>query len=115
MFCAAWTFLVAIFHLITGPRSPDRRLIGYIQLAVEAVALISWFAGFIAVSADIGAGTCHVGKASCTSLKAATVFGALEWLLFMITTVMTAMLVLNSARRLGTSAASPAIAMKSGV
>ena len=39
----------------------------------------------------------------------ATVFGALEWLLFVITTILTIKLVFNSTRRAKTSTTSPAI------
>ena len=107
--------MAAIFHLIAGLWSADHRLIGFIRLAIEAVALLSWFAGFVAVAVNIGTGICQAGNASCRSLEAATIFGASEWLLFMITTALTSMLVFNNARRPGTSTASPAIAMKSGV
>ncbi|KAK9428563.1 membrane-associating domain-containing protein [Lipomyces doorenjongii] len=54
MFCAAWTFLGVIFLLIAGISFADHALIGYIRVAVEAVALLSWLAGFIAVAVNIG-------------------------------------------------------------
>jgi len=112
IFCAAWTFLVAIFHLVITLTSATHGLISCIQLGAEAVALLSWFAGFIAVAANIGTGECHVKNASCASLEAATVFGAFEWLLFMVTTTLTAMVVFGSARRSRTSTADSSIAMK---
>jgi hypothetical protein len=61
-----------------------RALIGYIRVTVEAVAVLSWLAGFIAVAVQTSTDTCSAGKYSCELLKAPTVFGAFEWLLFMV-------------------------------
>ncbi|KAF7552280.1 hypothetical protein G7Z17_g4435 [Cylindrodendrum hubeiense] len=109
MFCAAWTFLGVIFLLIAGISFADHAVIGYIRVAVEAVALLSWLAGFIAVAVEIGSNTCPAEENSCGILKAATVFGALEWLLFVITTILTIKLVFSSTRRPSNSKTSPAI------
>lgn len=103
MFCAAWTVLIVIFHLISGITFADRALIGYVRVAVEAVAVLSWLAGFIAVAVQISTDTCPAGKSSCGSLKAATVFGTLEWLLFMVTAALTVMLFFNSSHKSKTS------------
>lgn len=103
MFCAAWTVLIVIFHLIAGIRFADRALVGYIRVAVEAVAVLSWLAGFISVAVQISTDTCSAGKSSCGPLKAATVFGAFEWLLFMVTAALTVMLVFDSSRKPRTS------------
>ncbi|KAF2865813.1 marvel domain-containing protein [Massariosphaeria phaeospora] len=103
MFCAAWTILVVVFQLVAGNAFADRAWISYLRVAVEAVALLSWFAGWIAVAADIGTKACPKGYISCGALKAATVFGAVEWLLFMITATLTISAVLNSKRRPRTS------------
>lgn len=104
MFCAAWTFLGVIFLLIAGISFADHALIGYIRVAVEAVALLSWLAGFVAVAVSVGGDACLAeGENRCGSLKAATVFGALEWLLFVITTTLTVKLVFDSTRRPRTS------------
>lgn len=99
LFCAVWTILVVIFQLVTGNAFADRAWIGRIRVAVEVVALLSWFAGWIAVAANIGTEACSEGYVSCGALKAATVFGALEWLLFMVTATLAISLVLNSKRR----------------
>ncbi|KAK9235996.1 hypothetical protein V1525DRAFT_408207 [Lipomyces kononenkoae] len=120
MFCVAWTCLGVIFLLIAGISFADHALIGYIRVAVEAVALLSWLAGFIAVAVNIGSNACPAEENGCGSLKAATVFGALEWLLFVITTILTIKLVFNSTRRPKTSTprtstTSPAIPMISGI
>lgn len=103
MFCAAWTFLGVIFLLITGIGFADYTLIGFIRVAVEVVALLSWLAGFIAVGVNIGSNACLAEENHCGSIKAATVFGALEWLLFVITTTMTIKFAFNSIRRPRTS------------
>lgn len=103
MFCAAWTILNVIFHLIAGINFADRALIGYVRVAVESVAVLSWLAGFIAVAVQIPTGACSTGKNSCGSLKTAAIFGAFEWLLFMVTVALTAMLVFNSSRKPRTS------------
>lgn len=111
MFCAAWTVLIVIFHLIAGLSFADRALIGYIHVAVEAVAVLSWLAGFIAVAVEISTNTCSAGTNSCGSLKAATVFGAFEWLLFMVTAALTVMLIFNSSRKPRTSTTRPGAAV----
>jgi hypothetical protein len=102
MFCAAWTILAV---LIAGLRFADHAWVGYVRIAVEAVAMLSWFAGFIAVAVNIGSDTCPAR--TCADLRAATVFGAFEWLLFMTTTILTTMLVLNGTRRPKTSETVP--------
>ena len=109
MFCAGWTFLGVIFRLIAGISSADHALIGYIRIAVESVALLSWLAGFVAVAANVGTNQCPIEENRCGSIKAATVFGALEWLLFVVTTILTIKLVFNSTRRPKTSTTSPTI------
>lgn len=111
MFCAGWTVLIVIFHFIAGISFADRSLIGYIRVAVEAVAVLSWLAGFIAVAIQISTDTCSVGKNSCGPLKAATVFGAFEWLLFMVTAAQTVMLVFSSFRKPGTCTTRPGAAV----
>ena len=111
MFCAAWTVLIIIFHLIAGISFADRALIGYIRVAIETVAVLSWLAGFIAVAVQISTDTCSEGKNSCGSLKAATIFGAFEWLLFMVTAALTVMLVFNNSRKPRTSTTKPGAAV----
>ncbi|KIN03139.1 hypothetical protein OIDMADRAFT_102886 [Oidiodendron maius Zn] len=111
MFCAAWTVLIVIFHLFAGISFADRALIGYIRVAVEAVAVLSWLAGFIAVAVQISTNTCSEGKAPCGSIKAATVFGAFEWLLFMVTAALTVMVVFNSSRKPRASTTKPGAAV----
>ncbi|KAK4236748.1 membrane-associating domain-containing protein [Achaetomium macrosporum] len=111
MFCAGWTVLTVNFHLLAGISFADRALVGYIRVAVEAVAVLSWLAGFIAVAVEIGTDTCSAGNNSCGTLIAATIFGVFEWLLFMATAALTAMLVFNSSRKPRTSTTGPGAAV----
>ena len=103
LFCAAWTIFVAIFQLVAGNAITHRPLIRCISAGAELVAVISWFAGWIAVAVNIGIGSCATGYVACDALKAATVFGAVEWLLFMVTTFLAVSLFLNSKRQVRTS------------
>ncbi|PYI11005.1 hypothetical protein BO78DRAFT_457959 [Aspergillus sclerotiicarbonarius CBS 121057] len=108
MFCAGWTFLGVIFLFLTaGISFAEHALIGSISVIVEVVALLSWLAGFIAVAINIGSNACPAEENQCRLLKAAIVFGALEWLLFMITTIPTIKVVFNSTRRSKTSTTDP--------
>ncbi|PYH92818.1 hypothetical protein BO71DRAFT_442186 [Aspergillus ellipticus CBS 707.79] len=118
LFCAAWTVLSVIFHLIPGISYTDHGVIDYIGVAVEAVALLSWLAGFVAVSVNIGSNACPAEENGCGTLIAGTVFGAVEWLLFMITAALTIKLVFKGPRRSRASkpeksSTSPATAMAS--
>ncbi|KAJ5233186.1 hypothetical protein N7468_006142 [Penicillium chermesinum] len=91
MFCAAWTFVVVIFRFFE-PGLASRPLVGYLGIFFEGVAVLSWFAGFIAVAVNVGSSnSCTSGHNSCAEVKAATAFGAFEWLLFMITAAAAAM------------------------
>lgn len=69
----------------------EQRWIDYFRVLVEAVALLSWLAGFVALAVNLAiTDTCSAGRTSCASLTSATVFGAVEWLLFMVTAALTA-------------------------
>ncbi|KAF7885657.1 uncharacterized protein EAF02_004166 [Botrytis sinoallii] len=95
----SWGFLMIKFH--------DGVLIGYIHVAVETVAVLSWLAGFIAVAVQIPTDTCSTGRNSCTILIVATVFGALEFLLFMITAALTAIPIFKQFLKPKTSTTGP--------
>ena len=112
LFCAGWTLLGAIFLYFAGIMYPDSAFIGYIRVAVEAVALLSWLAGFIAVAVNISQ-NCPSEENGCGTLKAATVFGAVEWLLFVVTTTLTTKLVLGGTR--ARKSTSPSMRMKTPI
>ncbi|KAI5462762.1 marvel domain-containing protein [Mariannaea sp. PMI_226] len=99
MFCAGWAILTVIFQLIAGITFTNNALIAYSRVTIEAVAVLSWLAGFIAVAVEIPTNTCSQSKSSCGSLITATVFGAFGWLLFMITAALTAMPVFHNSRK----------------
>ncbi|KAI1317444.1 membrane-associating domain-containing protein [Xylariaceae sp. FL0255] len=99
LFCASWTILVVAFDFVAQSRFTGYVLIGYILVAVEAVALLSWLAGFIAMAVYLGTNACPSEENGCGTLKATTVLGALEWLLFMITTTVTTKIVYCSTRQ----------------
>lgn len=107
MFCAGWTFLGVFFFLIARVRYADHVLVSYFRLAVEAIAFLSWLAGFIAVAVNIGSNQCPAEENGCGPLIAATVFGALEWLLFLFTMIITLNLVFNGIRWPKISTTSP--------
>src|ERR1700716_3733965 len=105
MFCAAWTVLIVIFHLVAGISFADRALIGYIRVAVEAVAVLSWLAGFIAVAVEISTDTekAHAGR-SRRRQSSGRSNGCYSWLPHV-------MLVFNSPRKSRTSTTRPGAAV----
>lgn len=117
LFCALWTFLGVVFILVTNTQLAERALLGYIVVGVEAVAVLSWFAGFIATAANISSDTCPHGG-TCGTIAAATAFGAFEWLLFVVTAYLTVRTVFSGSRQSsttlsGTSKAHPSTQMQS--
>lgn len=87
VFCGAWTVLGVVYLLFAGNR--DGKWIGYSRVVVELVAVLSWFGGFIAVAVNIPSDTCKEADDRCATLAAATAFGALDWLLFAVTSALT--------------------------
>ncbi|KAJ5936595.1 marvel domain-containing protein [Penicillium verhagenii] len=96
MFCAGWTILDVIFVCIAGI---GHTLIGYISIAAEVVSVLSWLAGWIAMAVNIGSNQCPEEEHGCGALEVATTFGALEFLLFVITTALTVQLIFKNTRR----------------
>jgi hypothetical protein len=77
LFCAVWTILALIYLIVAPARFPTAAH-KYGILAAEALTMIFWFAGFIALAVlltDIGCRRWAV----CRAAEAATVFGAFEW------------------------------------
>ncbi len=77
IFCSVWTLLVLVY-LILAPAKFPQFAHKYAILGVEAVTMIFWFAGFIALAAKLGTGSCF-GYGPCRASKAGIVFGAFEW------------------------------------
>ncbi|KAL4888478.1 hypothetical protein BDV59DRAFT_206062 [Aspergillus ambiguus] len=86
MFCAVWTVLVVLFHFVEAGFA-SRQMVGYVGIVAEAVA--------VNVSTT---DACSSGQNSCAMLKAATAFGAFEWLLFMATAIPAVMSFFNQKR-----------------
>jgi hypothetical protein len=76
----------------------------YLRVGAEVLAVLSWFAGWVAVAVNTGTEACSEGFTSCGALKAATVFGAAAWLLFMVTATLAFSLFLNGKRQQRSSA-----------
>jgi hypothetical protein len=76
LFDSVWT-LVAVPFLIIAPMLSFAGHV-YAVLVVDAVTMIFWFAGFIAVAAWISPSD-NCRSTHCRSLTAATVFGAFTW------------------------------------
>lgn len=78
LFNAVWTLLIALPYLSLVPIFFSNLSHVYAVLAVEIVTMIFWFAGFIALGAELPPPrACHSGP--CRALQAATVFASFEW------------------------------------
>lgn len=78
VFTSVWT-LLAVAYLVIAPLRFPATAHKYGILAAEAVTMLFWFAGFIAVASllgDIGCGS-HWGP--CRASIAGDVFAAFEW------------------------------------
>ncbi|BDD59154.1 hypothetical protein MPDQ_001986 [Monascus purpureus] len=84
LFVSVWTWIATMYLFLAPAYFPvlaNRIAI----LAVEAVTMVFWFAGFIALGAWLPSPSFCKGDL-CNSLQAATVFGSFEWALFAVTT-----------------------------
>lgn len=78
LFNSIWTAFITIPYLALAPIYFPNLAHRLIVVAIEAVTMIFWFAGFIALGAELPpAHHCHGGI--CSSLQATTVFGAFIW------------------------------------
>ncbi|KAL2367156.1 hypothetical protein RJZ57_008504 [Blastomyces gilchristii] len=91
LFDSIWTFIIAVPYLVLAPLYLQKFAHKYALIAVEAVTLLFWFAGFIAVAAVLPPTSVCRHSSVCKGLQAATVFGAFE-LLFVATTVLVVVL-----------------------
>ncbi|CAG8981323.1 hypothetical protein HYALB_00005123 [Hymenoscyphus albidus] len=90
LFCSIWTLLILIY-LVLAPIRFARFAHKYAILGAEFVTMIFWFAGFIAFAVLLNDWGCDSRWSYCKSSQAAAVFGAFEWLLFLVSTVFSAM------------------------
>ncbi|EEH02892.1 conserved hypothetical protein [Histoplasma capsulatum G186AR] len=112
LFDAIWTFLVAVPFLVLTPLYLQQFAHKYALIAVEAITLLFWFAGFIAVAAILPPSAACRHSSVCKGLQAATVFGAFEWLLFVATTVLVVVLPLMRGGGDSTPKPEPAVDMQ---
>ena len=79
LFNSVWTIFPALPFLFYSHRIlPERPSSKLIHLAVDAVTMLFWFAGFIALAAWYNNIIICVGK-GCGVTVAVIVFGVLEW------------------------------------
>ncbi|KAL6718543.1 hypothetical protein ACLMJK_004635 [Lecanora helva] len=103
LFAAVWTCIV-VLYLGLAPRFFPSLAHPFAILGLDAVTMIFWFAGFIALAVfdndihddlnyEFGSsrrGCGYIGN-FCGIITAAVVFGAFEWVLFAITTTLSAL------------------------
>jgi hypothetical protein len=77
IFCACWT-LLAVAYFIAAPLVVPGAAHHLAILALEAVTMIFWFAGFIALAAALGNG-CPARYNACRTAAAGDAFSAFEW------------------------------------
>ncbi|KFY71415.1 hypothetical protein V499_08367 [Pseudogymnoascus sp. VKM F-103] len=108
IFASVWT-LLAVAYLVIAPLTFPAAAHKHAILVAEALTMLFWFAGFIALADLLGKVGCtsRQGKA-CGESIGGTVFAAFEWLLFLGTTALAALHVFRT--RGGSS--EPAHAMK---
>jgi uncharacterized membrane protein (DUF485 family) len=104
VFVSVWTLLV-LPYLALAPTMFSRFANKYAILALDALTMLFWFAGFIALAVYRDDFPRCSGTRACDTLTAAIVFGAFEWLLFTATTVLAALHVLKTR---GSSSSQPA-------
>jgi len=77
------------------------------MLAVEALTCLFWFAGFIALAVIVWF-YAPAGNNAYHSAQADAAMGAFEWLLFLATTVLTALSAMNN-KGVGVTSTGPAM------
>jgi len=95
LFSGLWAILCLVYLVIAPTRMPQFHH-KFIALGLEFLCMIFFFAGFIALAADIGGADCSAIdseffsklKTGCQCMQAATAFGAFSWLLFLVTLIL---------------------------
>ncbi|KAL8924990.1 MAG: hypothetical protein Q9172_002419 [Xanthocarpia lactea] len=91
LFNSVWTIFPAVPFLFYSDRIlPARPSSKLIHLAVDAITMLFWFAGFIALAEWYNNIIICVGK-GCGVTVAVIIFGVLEWILFSLTTTLSAL------------------------
>lgn len=78
LFVGCWTLFLAVPYLAIAPIYFPRIAHHVVMPAVDVITMIFWFAGFIALGAELPpADLCTWSR--CKAAQAATVFGSFEW------------------------------------
>lgn len=78
IFCAIWTLLALVFLIIVPLRFGGRIAYEkYVILGVEALTMLFWFAGFVALAVFLSGRVCYGQVCNCA--KAGAAFGAFAW------------------------------------
>ncbi|RPA99988.1 hypothetical protein L873DRAFT_1805761 [Choiromyces venosus 120613-1] len=80
VFDSIWTF-IALGYVVATPMFFPNFHNRWAVLGVEAITMVFWFAGFVALAVDINHMKCIVGfVCPIPAARAAAAFGAFEWL-----------------------------------
>ncbi|KAL4927810.1 MARVEL domain-containing protein [Aspergillus undulatus] len=88
LFNSVWTFFIVVPYFILAPMFVPALAHRWALVAVDAVTMIFWFAGFIALAVAVGDVSFCSHFSVCQGLQAATAFGAFDWALFLATTAL---------------------------
>ncbi|KAM7191144.1 hypothetical protein V8F20_009462 [Naviculisporaceae sp. PSN 640] len=97
VFNAIWSLLV-IAYLGLAPRFSPRIFHSLVALGLEYITMLFWFADSVALAAAIGTVSCVGMGAWCHAWRAATVFGFINWLLFLALAIIDTKEVLRGGR-----------------
>ncbi|KAI4148893.1 MAG: hypothetical protein LQ340_004891 [Diploschistes diacapsis] len=88
LFVAVWSIIIVAWQILT-PRFAERLAHRFVILGLDALTMLFWFAGFIALAVITppAYGTVHGPYAT---QQAAVAFGAFAWLAFLVTTILSA-------------------------
>jgi len=111
IFASVWT-LLALTYLIIAPARFPTAAHKFGILAAEAVTMLFWFGGFIALAAFLSDRICF--GSVCKAAKAGTVFAAFEWLFFAASTLMAALHCWRT-RNTGVTSHDPKVEMQQSV
>ncbi|OCL02138.1 hypothetical protein AOQ84DRAFT_434514 [Glonium stellatum] len=111
IFSAVWTILALVYLIVAPARFPNAAH-KYGILAAEALTMVFWFAGFIALAVFLSDRICF--GTVCNVAKAGTAFAAFEWLFFAATTLMATLHVWRT-RNTGRTSHDPKVEMHQGV
>ncbi|KAI5367920.1 Putative Marvel domain-containing protein [Septoria linicola] len=114
IFCAVWA-LLALIYLILVPWKFATSVLHhkFAILGVEAVTMLFWFAGFIALAVFMTGRGC-IGSV-CQSARAAVVFAAFSWVLWAATTALATLHVLRNRGTAASRKGDPNLQVQEGV